>query len=184
MKNRKETRTLFLDRDGVINRRVPGAYIQRYEDFHFIPGSIEAMVNLRKIFDRIIIVTNQKGVGKGLMSMQDLADIHFQMERSLLDFGIAIDAIYAATTPKWTKTSRHKPNPIMGLEAKKAFPDIDFSNATIVGDSASDMEFGINLGMTTILVEGKFEDTAALRKLPIDYQFKNLLEFAKWQCGY
>lgn len=176
--------TLFLDRDGVVNYRTPGEYVRYPDDFHFLPGSIEAMVNLRNTFDHLIVVTNQKGVGKGLMDLNDLNEVHQKMENELLDYGVEIDGVYVATSARLTSTSRHKPNPAMGLEARQDFPNINFNQSVMVGDSASDMAFGACLGMTTVLVEGKFEDRLALANMQIDHRCRDLLAFAKWWCKY
>jgi len=159
--------TLFLDRDGVINRRTPGAYITCVEDFHFLPGSLEAMPFFREQFGRLVIVTNQKGVGKGLMTEDDLKDVHEYMLSEFKKMGVVPDAVYAATAREFTATSNHKPNPGMALQAQQDFPDIDFKKSVMVGDSLSDMEFGLRLGMKTVLVEGKFEDVEELAGLKL-----------------
>jgi len=75
--------TLFLDRDGVINERIVGDYVRNISQFKFIPGTIEALKILRKIFGRIIIVTNQRGIARGLMTEEDLISIHDYMLNEL-----------------------------------------------------------------------------------------------------
>ena len=68
--------TLFLDRDGVINRRLPGAYVQSWEAFHWLPGALEAIAGLTQNVGRAFVVTNQQGIGKGLMTVASLELIH------------------------------------------------------------------------------------------------------------
>ena len=74
--NPEENWTLFLDRDGVINRRLPGAYVQHWDQFEFLPGVLPALSILANYFAHLIIVTNQQGIGKGLMTESDLQKIH------------------------------------------------------------------------------------------------------------
>jgi len=169
--------TLFLDRDGVINRRLPDRYVTNPKELDYLPGSLVAIVELNKIFGRIIIVTNQKGVGKGLMSQADLDEIHTKIKTDLQKMGGQLDAVYTATAAQLTPSSHHKPNPGMGLEAKIDFPAIDFSKSIIVGDSISDMEFGFGLGMWTVLVEGKAEEQELAARTVVDERVNSL---AKW----
>ena len=77
--------TLFLDRDGVINTKVENDYIKRWNDFHFIPGVLVSMPILRKKFNRILIVTNQQGIGKGLFTEMDLSVIHTKMQTEFMN---------------------------------------------------------------------------------------------------
>ena len=71
--------TLFLDRDGVINMKLDGRYVRNFEEFEFIPGAELAIANLSKIFKRILIITNQQGIAKGIMSDEDLNSLHQNM---------------------------------------------------------------------------------------------------------
>ena len=171
--------TLFLDRDGVINQRYLGTYIKTLDEFEYLPGSLEAIVKLNKFFNKIIIVTNQKGVGKGRMTQQDLDHIHKQMLTDLKNKGGKVDAVYAATAAKLTPESLHKPNPGMALKAQAAFPEIDFKKSVIVGDSISDMEFGFGLGMWTVLVEGKEEEKEAAATIRVDQRVTALAAWAQ-----
>ncbi len=166
--------TLFLDRDGVINRRLPGKYVTNYADFEYLPGSLQVIAHLNKIFGHIFIVTNQKGVGKGRMTQTALDEIHRHMVSDIKKAGGHIDAVYAATAAKLTSTSQHKPNSGMAIQAKNSFPEIDFKKSVIVGDSISDMEFGQLLGMRTVLVEGKKEEQELAAKLKVDQRVQSL----------
>lgn len=150
----KPLSTLFLDRDGVINTELPADYVKNTEEFLFEPGVFEALKLLQPYFCRTIIVTNQRGVGAGIMSENDLNTVHQFMMKSLNDHEISIDAIYAATDED-RKSHRRKPYPYMGLQAKNDFPDIDFSKSLMIGNSSSDMEFGKALDMVTVFIDDK-----------------------------
>lgn len=163
---------LFLDRDGVINERLPGRYVQRIEDFVFMPGVLDSFSRLSQKTDRIIVVTNQQGVGKSLMTYEELDQIHKHMTSQIEKVGGKIDAIFSCTELAEDKLNCRKPSPAMGMWAKMKFPEIDFSRSLMVGDSSSDIRFGQNLGMATVLMEGKEEDKEALSKLRPDYSVK------------
>lgn len=143
--------TLFLDRDGVINMHLPGDYVKRVDEFIFLEGVPEALAALSHHFGRIIVVTNQQGVGKGLMSLSDLQKIHDFMSRTIQEAGGRIDAIYAATELASNDIhSWRKPDVGMALQAKIDFPEIEFSKSVMLGDSLSDMEFGKSMEMITL----------------------------------
>src|ERR1035441_2519540 len=89
--------TLFLDRDGVINLHYPNDYVKTWDEFYFLEGVLDAFRNLSSVFRRIIVVTNQQGVGKELMSHDDLQFIHTEMLKEIRKHGGRINAIYAAT---------------------------------------------------------------------------------------
>ncbi len=166
------TWTLFLDRDGVINKHLPNDYVKTWDDFIFIEGSIDAINRLAKIFGRIIIVTNQQGIGKGLMSESDLKTIHDKMLTAINNKGRVIDAIYHAPDLVINDINKmRKPNKGMALKAKSLFPQIDFTKSIMVGDSDSDMEFGKNMRMVTILVnKGKPQSNNEL----FDFEIESL----------
>ena len=145
--------TLFLDRDGVINLHYPNDYVKSWDEFYFLEGALDAFTALGKMFRRVIVVTNQQGVGRQLMTLEDLEFIHTEMLKEIRKHGGRINAIYAATDLKENDVKEmRKPKIGMAKRAKKDFPEIDFSKSIIVGDSASDMEFGRNAGMITVFV--------------------------------
>lgn len=150
--NIDSTWTLFLDRDGVINRRDFNGYIKNIDQFEFLPGVIKGLQRLSNHFGRLIIITNQQGVAKGLMTERNLEQLHGYMVEQLAHSNIKIDAIYAATNMRGARNDRRKPRPNMGLEARRDFQDIDFKKSVMVGDTDSDIRFGMNLGMTTVLI--------------------------------
>lgn len=147
-----ESWTLFLDRDGVINRRIMYGYVTKWEEFAFLNGVLEALAKLSARFDKIFIVTNQAGIEKELMTHEMLHAIHHNMMEAIRFHGGRVDEIYYCPYKGDLDPLCRKPNPGMALEAKKDYPDIDFKKSLMVGDSDSDMEFGNRLGMKTILV--------------------------------
>jgi histidinol-phosphate phosphatase family protein len=144
--------TLFLDRDGVINKRPPGDYIKTWEEFEFLPGVLESIKILTEKFGRIIIVTNQQGIGKELMTHEDLQNIHRQMQTAISKNGGRIDAIYYCPDLATDEDSCRKPAGFMAIQAKKDFPEIDFTKSIMAGDTPSDMAFGRNAGMKTVFI--------------------------------
>ena len=169
--------TLFLDRDGVINHEKKGDYIRQWSEFNFYTESLSALPLLAQKFDRIIITTNQKGIGKGLMTITDLDLIHQNMTHQINELGGRIDAIYYCPDLDNTSLNR-KPQPGMAFQAKEKFPSIDFTKSIMVGNRMSDMEFGRNAGMHTVYLatthpEASFPDTK------IDYRYDNLFKFAQ-----
>lgn len=151
--------TLFLDRDGVINKRIVEGYVKTVEEFIFNNGVLNTIKELSKIFGRIVVVTNQQGIGKGLMTEEDLKKVHDYMLREVKKSGGRIDNIYFAPKLASPTNELRKPNIGMALQAQKDFPEINFSKSVMIGDSPSDMAFGKNAGMKTIFV-GKENELA------------------------
>lgn len=145
-----ESWTLFLDRDGVINERIVGDYVKHVASFKFIEGALETIVDLSKLFGRILVVTNQQGIGKGLMTRSNLEDIHRYMCSEVEKKGGRIDSVYFASELAKENSNLRKPNPGMAHLARIEFPEIDFQKSVMVGDSDSDVLFGQALGMITV----------------------------------
>ena len=169
--------TLFLDRDGVINEERSNDYVKTWKEFVFVPGALEALAILNKHFERIVIVTNQRGVGKGIMLRKALEDIHLQMLNRIEETGGRIDKIYTCIDTESSSPNR-KPNSGMAWQAQNDFPDIVFEKSVLVGNSMSDMQFGKNLSMKTILVGEKYTREEKDLSL-IDFYYKDLLSFAR-----
>jgi len=145
--------TIFLDRDGVINKRRVDDYVKSIDELDFLPGALEAIKEFSKIFGRVIVVTNQQGVAKGLMSSEDVHQVHDFLRKQVSAIGGQIDGIYFC--PEWAHQvpNCRKPNPSMAHQAQKDFPAIDFSRSIMVGDMPSDIAFGKNLGMITFWIQ-------------------------------
>lgn len=144
--------TLFLDRDGVINKNIDGGYVLDWEQFEFKKGVLETMPKLAKLFPRIIVVTNQQCIAKGLLTHEALNEIHQNMMNLIELNGGRIDAVYYAPDFESATNNLRKPKNGMALLAKQDFPAINFQKSIMVGDKLSDMEFGKSLDMTTILL--------------------------------
>ena len=164
--------TLFLDRDGVINRRIVDGYVTCWEEFEFLPGVMEAMEIFEKKFKYVIVVTNQQGIGKGLMTKEQVDAIHFSMMAEISEHsGCDIDAILVCPQLASDPDNYRKPNPKMAYYAQELFPDIDLKKSVMVGDGQTDIEFGRNAGTKTVFI-GEENPTA-------DYSFPTLFDFAK-----
>lgn len=170
--------TLFLDRDGVINLLYPNDYVKKWNEFYFLEGVMDAFQKLGVLFRRTLIVTNQQGVGKGLMTKEDLAYIHEEMLKEVRKYGGKINAIYTATDLiKDDVNGMRKPATGMARKAAKDFPEIDFKKSIMVGDSVTDMQFGRSVGMLTVYV-GDIHKLTENDKQYIDDYCESLIDFA------
>ena len=142
---------LLLDRDGVINVLRPGDYVKTLDEFVFCNGALEALRLLNPLFRRIVIVSNQRGVGRGLMSEADLEAIHAWMCGRIRDAGGRIDRIYVCTATD-DADPRRKPNTGMIDEVRADFPDIDPRHSFLVGDSDSDLLLAARAGIPAVQI--------------------------------
>jgi histidinol-phosphate phosphatase family protein len=168
---------LFLDRDGVINERLAGDYVKDILQFRFIDGALEALSFLSKIFQKIIIVSNQQGIGKGIMTERELETVHLFMVEKINHSGGRIDAIYYCPALESDNHPDRKPGIGMAMKAQQDFTEIEFSKSYMVGDSMSDIDFGKALAMKTVFVNGSESD---IKKSKADLFFSSLAEFAKY----
>jgi histidinol-phosphate phosphatase family protein len=166
--------TLFLDRDGVINVQLPGDYVREPVMFRFIEGVREAIAGLSDIFGRIVIVTNQQGIGKGLMTEADLGEVHRYMQAGITLSGGSISAVYHSPHLEGERNEFRKPGTGMAMLAKRDFPEIDFGFSVMVGDTPTDMEFGSRLGMLRVLIS---DDADRFLPESYDYHFVSLYAF-------
>jgi D-glycero-D-manno-heptose 1,7-bisphosphate phosphatase len=169
---------VILDRDGVVNFDSDD-YIKRPEEWHPIPGSLEAIARLNAAAYRIGVASNQSGVGRGLFSVETLDAIHAKMHAALAAAGAHIDALaYCPHTPDDACACR-KPKP--GLLARiGADLGIDVRGVPFVGDSLADIEAARALGALPVLVRtGKGQRTLADARCPPDVPvFDDLAAFA------
>ena len=169
--------TLFIDRDGVINHEKKEDYILNWQEFRFYDGVKETFGKLSDRFGKVIIVSNQRGVGKKLMTESDLLDIHQNMKQQIKASGGRIDAIYYCTSTD-NKHAERKPNPGMAFHAKNDLPGIDLSRSIIAGNKLSDMLFGKNAGMYSIYIASTNPEISFPHP-DIDLRFNSLADFAK-----
>lgn len=144
--------TLLLDRDGVINRWLPGDYVTSWDKFTFLPGILESLRKWAGHFRHIFLVTNQRGVGKGRMTQEQLEAVHARMLSEITASGGRIDGIYLCTAVS-EDDPRRKPNRGMFDEILAAYPDVRPEKTVMLGDSRYDREFAANCGIGFVLME-------------------------------
>jgi len=170
--------TLFLDRDGVINKRLPGDYVKRWEEFEFLPGVLDAMPFFAHRFGKIIVVTNQQGIAKGIYSADELNEIHKKMLAQINARGGRIDLVLFSPHLAADNHPSRKPGIGMALDAKHAFPKIDFARSLMAGDSISDLEFGRAAGMRTAHIATEHKLMPGQSSLA-DIEVRSLFELAQ-----
>jgi histidinol-phosphate phosphatase family protein len=168
--------TLFLDRDGVINKRPPNDYVKSWAEFEFLPGVLEALQIFTKKFRRIIIVTNQQGIGKNIMTPEDLQCIHDQLILEVEKSGGRIDAIYFCPDLATRPNSCRKPSVKMAMQAKIDLPEIDLAKSIMTGDTLSDLQFGRNAGMKTVFIN---TNDSSMPATEYDLNYHSLHAFAR-----
>ena len=171
----KSYNTIFLDRDGVINIERPADYAKNISEFIFIDGVLDAIAILSNKFEHIFIVTNQRGIGRGVMTMEDLEKVHNYMLDEIDKAGGRISKIYFCTDTQPVSINR-KPNTGMAFKAMGDYPFVVFSKSIMVGNSRSDMEFGNKLGMYTVLVGDKYSKNDKIYKI-VNAYYENLYKF-------
>jgi D-glycero-D-manno-heptose 1,7-bisphosphate phosphatase len=148
-------RYVFLDRDGVLNRKLPeGDYVSDWAQFEWLPGAVEAIARMNRAGLTVIVVSNQRGIALGRLSLDQLERIHVQMRNHLARHGAHLDAIYYCPHDRG---ECHCRKPDIGLfeQATKDFPEINADNSAVIGDSLSDIQAGRRLGMRTIFIQGE-----------------------------
>lgn len=172
-------RTIFLDRDGVLNEKMPeGSYVRSWSEFRILPGVPEAIARLNRAAVRVIVVSNQRGIALGLYSAADVEAVHAGLQALLQEAGAHIDAFYFCPHDKSACDCR-KPLPGMFEQARRDFPETSAAASLMVGDSLSDIEFGKRLGMRTVFLEGDPENQKAGAKKAgalADRRFRSLAE--------
>ena len=176
LKNIDSSWTLFIDRDGVVNDEKHDDYIHTWEEFKFYKGVKEAFEIFNRKLGVIVIITNQRGVAKGLTKIEDLRLIHDNMQEEIEEAGGRIDNIYVCTE---MESENRKPNTGLGLQAIKDFPEIDLSKSLMIGNTLSDMKFGRNLGIAINIFLPTTRKEVPLDHKDIDLVFKDLISFAK-----
>jgi D-glycero-D-manno-heptose 1,7-bisphosphate phosphatase len=168
--------TLFIDRDGVVNNEKYLDYIHTWDEFEFYEGVTDAFKIFNKKFGVIVMITNQRGVAKGITKLNDLHVIHRNMTQEIEDAGGRIDKIYFC--PEMEGPNR-KPNPGMGLQAINDFPEIDLSKSVMIGNTLSDMKFGRNLGVALNVFLTTTRKDVDVNDPLIDMSFGDLISVAK-----
>lgn len=152
-------RCVFFDRDGVINVNArPHEYVRTWDEFHFIPAAADWMRLCKALDFLVIIVTNQRGVARGLMTEAQLTDLHARMLQLLVQHGAAVDDIFVCPHEEGTCDCR-KPRPGMIYAAQRKW-DIDLSGSLLIGDSEADQELAARCGLRFLpAASGRFIDS-------------------------
>ncbi|AFM26472.1 D,D-heptose 1,7-bisphosphate phosphatase [Desulfomonile tiedjei DSM 6799] len=165
-------KAIFLDRDGVINHKLPeDHYVSSIEQFVFLDGVAEALRLLRDMGFVLVVITNQRGIARNLMTESDLEKVHNHMRSVLARNGVVLDAVYHCPHEKDELCNCRKPQPGMILQAQRDL-GIDLNLSYLVGDSPSDMEAGSRAGVRSVRITDGQDDTAHA-------VFKDLLDFAR-----
>lgn len=181
----KSDKVIFVDRDGVINKDPGGwtehSYVTRWEDFHFLPGALEALALLKKSGFRVIIISNQAGVGKKLFTREDLDRVTGKMLSAIHKHGGMIENVYYCVHKKEDNCNCRKPKTGMFEDAIKRY-GINPHETYFIGDSLVDVEAGAKLGIETMLVLSGKTSLDQSRKWVVkpDYIFKDFLEAVRW----
>jgi D-glycero-D-manno-heptose 1,7-bisphosphate phosphatase len=147
-------RAVFLDRDGVINRKLPeGSYVTSWSQLEFLPRVADAILLLNDAAYKVIVVTNQRCIAKGLVSLVEIEAIHRRMCQELSSAGATIDAVYYCPHEKLPPCSCRKPSAGMLFSAARD-QEIDLAESWMIGDSADDVEAGRNAGCRTVQIIG------------------------------
>jgi len=150
----EKIRYVFLDREGILNLKPPeGQYVENWEQFHLLPGVENAIARLNRAGFTVIVVTNQRGIALGRMTLADVREVHHRLRQHLAGCGAHLDGIYVCPHDIG-KCHCRKPETGLFEQAFSDFPDARPDNSVMIGDSLSDIEAGMRIGMATILVPG------------------------------
>ena len=142
---------VFLDRDGVINRKIEGGYVRTWSEFQFLPNIVDWIRLFNALDHLVIVITNQRGVALGQMTLQDVETIHEKMLQELKSHGAQIDDIFICPHAKDACDCR-KPLPGLVLQAQQEY-DIDLSKSLLIGDSDSDQQLARTCGIRFLRAE-------------------------------
>jgi D-glycero-D-manno-heptose 1,7-bisphosphate phosphatase len=169
--SKPSNKAIFLDRDGVINANEP-EYVHKIKDFKFVRGAIPALKKLSKTDYKIIIITNQSGIGRGYYTIKDFKKLNSWMLKKLKKEGIRIDKVYFCPHKPEDNCNCRKPKPGLILKALEDF-DINLSKSWLIGDDVKDVILGRSMNIKTIKIGKKMPKEL---KLEPNYYAKNLLE--------
>lgn len=163
--SKKDNITIFLGRDGVINRNT-GHYITKWRQFKFMPHIFKVLKVFKQRGYRVIVVTNQGAIGEGLMTQKDLYEIHSNMIEYIFTEGGWLDDLYFCPHTIEDNCHCRKPRSGMFLQAKKNYPMIDFNKSFMIGDNWFDMDAAASLGIKTCMLIDKLTDLHKCQREP------------------
>lgn len=172
---------IFLDRDGVINRRRVNDYVLEWSQFVFIPGIQEALKDLSTLQLPMILVSNQSAVGRGLLRPSVLGEITLRLHETLLRDRVRFAAYYYCTHRPEERCVCRKPRPGMLLRAAADF-NVDLSRSIFIGDSETDVQAAYAAGCRPVLFHSRFGSSSdglvCVRDLPVAHTAKHLFKSA------
>ena len=175
-------KVVFLDRDGVINED-SADYVKSWAEFHFIPGSLEALRRLRAHGFKTFLITNQSAVDRRLMSRADLEYIHVKMGHAVENYGGRIEDIFFCPHLPEEECNCRKPKPGLIFEAQRRY-GIKLPAAYLVGDSVKDIQCARNAGCGfAVLVRtgnGRNSEKMLVEKKLVDHVADDLLDAVQW----
>ncbi|MFQ5801471.1 MAG: HAD-IIIA family hydrolase [Candidatus Methylomirabilales bacterium] len=149
-------RAVILDRDGVLNKKPPRArYVRNWDEFEWLPGAVEALRLLKRAGYKVIVVSNQAGIARGMMTESDLTSLHERMQAELSTVGAAVDAIYYCPHGWEEGCTCRKPSPGLLLQAQRDY-HLDLTKTFVIGDDERDLEAGKTVGCRTFRVSPEF----------------------------
>lgn len=143
-------KTVFVDRDGVINRN-RGDHVKSWEEFAFLPHAVDALVELTRHGFRIVVLTNQAAINRGITSRETIEEIHSRMIAALEAAGARIEAVFYCPHRPEEGCSCRKPQPGLLFQASEQL-GIDLSQSYLIGDALTDIIAGKRAGCRPILV--------------------------------
>lgn len=149
--------TVLLDRDGVINEKMPeGQYVGTISDLCILEGVPEAIAQLNRAGVHVIVLSNQRGVALGKYTCDDVDRVHETLQKILQSAGAHVDAFFYCPHDKGVCDCR-KPLPGLFQRARERFPSIAADSSVMIGDSLSDIQFATSLGIYSVWIEGRAE---------------------------
>jgi len=178
-------RHVILDRDGVLNHEASGGgYIQRPEDFTWLPGALEALRLMREAGLYLSVATNQSGVGRGIMSLAQLEAVHERMKADAAQHGATLDAIFFCPHSPEEGCDCRKPAPGL-IQTALARSGLTASESIVVGDDRRDLEAAARAGVRAALIRtGKGRKTEAGLNGTRVPTYNDLPEFARALIGH
>ena len=146
-------KVVFLDRDGVINKKIENSYVLDWKGFKFLPDVDKAIKLLNEKEIPVFVISNQACVGKGLITADKLNDINNRMVKELGSKGAWIDDVFVCPHKKEDNCDCRKPKTGLFMQAKEKYPNIEFSDSWFIGDSLEDVEAGKSAGTSTYLLK-------------------------------
>ena len=145
---------VFLDRDGVTNRKLPeGQFVRSWRDFEFLHGVESAIAALNQSGRHIIVISNQRGIALGLYTRADVETLHMKLREHLAGHDAHIDAFYYCPHDR-NQCDCRKPKTGLFEQVFRDFPEASAQNSIVIGDSITDIQAARTLGLLAIFIQG------------------------------